>query len=277
MKTLRDYTKDPPKKDKVWLSRCIALAQERDQWGSAGRSSAGGRRPTMAAGRTPDSRLVRRRMRQGAPFKCPLIREYLWDWFVDVRRSIASTLSPKFVLMKAKLIAEEILKVQRTTGCYGPMPVLDKHWLLRWKRDKGVVFRRPNMRYKASRRVLCARLRAMWVNNVKVRRLAQRLLGRDLSDQLYGIDEKPLHFNEGGSKNIRTLELVGAPAVRLKQNHAATRERVSVMTTVSSNPVAIQQPKGLPVPDRPREPPPRRSPDSGFFVPEIAPGEPAPT
>jgi hypothetical protein len=201
----------------------------------------------MAAGRTPDRRLMRRRVSQGPPFKCPLIREYLWDWFVDIRRSVASSISPKFVLMKAKSIAGDILKAQRTTGCYGPLPVLDRHWLLRWKRDKGVVFRKPNCRFKASKQVMTTRLRAMWLNTVRMRRLAQRLLGKDLHDQMYGVDEKPLHFNESGSKNLRTLELVGAPAVRLKQNHAATRERVSVMTMTTSNMAAIVQPMGLPV------------------------------
>ena len=37
---------------------------------------------------------------------------------------------------------------------------------------------------------------------------------------------------------MRTLELAGEPEVALKQNHAATRERVSIMTLVSSNPSA---------------------------------------
>ena len=73
--------------------------------------------------------------------------------------------------------------------------------------------RKPNARYKCSRQVLRARLRVMWLNLFKVRRLAQRLLGRDLSDQIYGIDEKPLHFNESGSKALATLEIAGAPAV----------------------------------------------------------------
>jgi hypothetical protein len=176
------------------------------------------------------------------------LREKLWDWFVDVRRSLASTISPKFVLLQTKSMAAEILAVQRRTGQYAPMPKIDKHWLLRWKRDHGVVFRKPNLRYKASKATMTARLRAMWANTFRVRRLAQRLLGHDLDNHFYGIDEKPLHFNEGGSKCIRTLEIAGAPAVRLKQNHAATRERVSVMTMTTSNLAAIAVPGGLPVP-----------------------------
>ena len=76
----------------------------------------------------------------------------------------------------------------------------------------------------------------MWLNLIRVKHLAQRLLGRDLGDQIYGVDEKPLHFNEGGSKRLGTLEVSGTPAVKLKENHAATRERVTLMTTTTSNP-----------------------------------------
>ena len=214
--TRRKYPDSPPKKEKVWLPSCIAVVLERHQTlgPTSGFCSLGGRKPTMSAGRVPDKRLMRRRITQGPPFKGPLIREYLWDWFVDIRRSVASSISPKFVLMKAKSIAEEILKAQRSSGCYAPLPKLDQHWLLRWKRDKGVVFRKPNMRFKTSKTILTTRLRAMWLNTIRVRRLAQRLLGKDLSDQMYGVDEKPLHFNESGSKHMRTLELVGAPSVR---------------------------------------------------------------
>ena len=87
----------------------------------------------------------------------------------------------------------------------------------------------------------------MWVNNFKIRRLGAHFAGHDLADPIFSIDEKPVHFNESGSKNCRTLEIVGAPVVRLKQNHAATRERVSVMTCVTSCVAAAAQQKRLPV------------------------------
>ena len=41
-------------------------------------------------------------------------------------------------------------------------------------------------------------------------------------------------MNEAGSKNIGVLTLDGCPDVPLKENHAATRTRVSLMTTVVS-------------------------------------------
>jgi hypothetical protein len=248
MTTIRAYPGQVPKKDRVWLASCKALAVVDEQnLRSLAIHSCGGRKPTRAVGRTLESSLMRRRQRQGPPYKCPLIRELLWDWFVDIRRSVCTTISPKFVLLKARELADSILKIQRSTGTFGQMPIIDKHWLLRWKRDKGVVFRKPNMRFKCSKQVMLERLRAMWLNCIRVRRLAERTIGRDLSEAIYGIDEKPIHFNESGSKNVSTLEIAGAPSVRLKQNHAATRERVSLMTVVTSSPLAASQPRRLPL------------------------------
>ena len=143
-----------------------------------------------------------------------------------------------------------LLEGMRLTRCYAPLPDLysgGSAWLHRWKRDKGVVFRRPNLRYKVSYPVLSQRLRAMWLHVIRVRCLASCLLGNDLSAKMHGIDEKPLHFNEGGSKAVGTLEIAGAKAVKLKQNHAATRERVSLMTSVTSNPAAASSAASMPL------------------------------
>ena len=75
----------------------------------------------------------------------------------------------------------------------------------------------------------------MWLNTIRVRRPAQRCFGNCLADSMYGIDEKPIHLSEACSGSIGTLEIQGASAVKLKHNHAASRERVSIMTCVTSN------------------------------------------
>ena len=87
----------------------------------------------------------------------------------------------------------------------------------------------------------------MWMNNIRVRRLAERCFGYDLAESIYGIDEKPIHFNESGSKNCGTLEVQGAPIVALKENHSQTRERVSVMTCVTSNSELAASRRGPPL------------------------------
>jgi hypothetical protein len=52
---------------------------------------------------------------------------------------------------------------------------------------------------------------------------------------MVGIDQKGIHMNELGSKNTGMLTLRGAPEVPLKENHSASRQRVSLMTTVVSD------------------------------------------
>jgi hypothetical protein len=241
--TVRKYDGQVPKRDRMWLSGCIAALK--DHCGLSLERVKQAR--SHASIRTPNRVLIRRRIQQGPPFKCPLLRELLFDWFVDIRRSLATTISPKFVLMKARQLADVIVETQKELGAFEAMPLIDTNWLLRFKRDKNIVFRRPNARYKCSRPVLLARMKAMWCNILRVRRFAEVSFGNDLRQSIYGIDEKPIHFNESGSKNSYTLEMLGAPSVKLKQNHAATRERVSIMTCVSSSEAAASQLRKLPV------------------------------
>ena len=58
---------------------------------------------------------------------------------------------------------------------------------------------------------------------------------------IWGFDQKPLHSNEQGSKCSATLHFEGCPEVPLKENHAATRERFSLMTSVTSNPAIARR------------------------------------
>jgi hypothetical protein len=236
LRKMRLYSGKVPKAHKQWLGRAIklALATVGKEFLSGNGKDGRGRR-SRAEVRTPDRFLKRRRGRQGHCYKCPQIREQLWDWFVDIRRSISTTVSPKFLLQRARCFAQVLLEEMRRTGKYQPLPKLDYDWLRRFRSAHGIVYRLPNRRFKCSKETLMRRLRAMWLTNIKVRQLALRCLGNDLSTSIYGIDEKPIHFNESGSKNVRTLEFEGAPAVSLKENHAATRERLSVMTMVTSN------------------------------------------
>ena len=217
---IRRYDGHVPKKDRVWLASCLALAKT-DVAAVLSASAAGsrGKRSTKAASQTSNKALLRRRLRQGAPFKCPVLREFLYDWFIDMRASVCSNITPRFALMKARALAETVLAEQRKIGQFAELPKLDKHWLLRWERGKGVVLRRPTLRFKCSRSVMQVRLVAMWTNLIRIRRLTERLFGNDMASAIYGIDEKPLHFNESGSKNTGSLELVVSNSSRTTPLH----------------------------------------------------------
>ena len=134
----RKYEGNVPKKDRSWLKRAVDLSRSQAMARShKGLHSFGGRRPVMNRGVTPDRVLVRSRGQQGAPFKTAAIREYLWDWFVDFRGSVASTISPKFVLARARFLAKLVLQENLKQNSFTDIPTLDKIWLLRWKRDFG--------------------------------------------------------------------------------------------------------------------------------------------
>ena len=188
------------------------------------------RKDMQAATWCPPFFLRRRRGRQGPRHKCGALREELWDWFVDIRGSVSGRIPPSFVMTVARNMATEIVAQMRRKGTFVPLPVIDRRWLNRWQRDYGVCFRKPNKRFKCSWKTLGKRCKAMWRNVFFVRALAQELFGHDLP--IFGLDQTPLHMNEAGSRKESSLEIQGAPSISLLENHAATRERVSVLTCV---------------------------------------------
>ena len=219
-----NHGKVVPKKVKVWLARCIKLV------------------PTMgptqtlrgkSKGSVPYAYIIRRAGLQGRPMKAPMLGEFLWDWFVDIKTAVCARIHPRLMLYKARSVASAMLRKMRKTNQFVELPVLDKHWLRRWKQRYHVSLRKPNRRYKCSRAKLLTRLRAMWIFNFRVRALSLACLSRDMT--IVGFDQKPLHFNEQGSKCAATLHFEGCPEVVLKENHAATRERFSLMTSVTSS------------------------------------------
>ena len=129
-----------PEKQKQFVRRCSKLAQrEVDEGVNAGEmQSWNKRKKTHAAQKAPANRLRNSRgggrKRYGGP-----LSEQLWDWFVDNRASVAYNLPPKFLLMKAKAIANSICNAMRRTRCFVSMPRLcgktGSDWLRRWCRD----------------------------------------------------------------------------------------------------------------------------------------------
>ena len=159
-----------------------------------------------------------------------VLREALWDWFLDIRSAVLTSISPHFMLRQARAMAGTILKEMAENGKFIVLPVIDTRWLRRWLAHYRVVLRQPNRRYKVSRAVGDARCVAEWTNVFKIRRLAEHYLGNDLSSKMVQIDEKPVHVNESGSKEVKTLVHEGAPFVPLRTNHSASRERITLMT-----------------------------------------------
>ena len=218
LRVLKGYVGKVPSRDVSWLRYCITTCHS-DSGLSAERLRVG---RTSASCLLHNRNLRRRRGLQGAPVKCSMLGDELFAWFVDMRASMATRISARFVLLKARQIADVIVTEQVRSKAFVAMPKINSAWLLRWKKDKGIVFRLPNLRYKVSRPVLLERVKATWCNLLRVRYLASKLIGSDLADRCYGVDEKPVHFNESGSKVARTRAVTVCPAhPQIKTIHPA--------------------------------------------------------
>ena len=105
-----------PKKRRMWLSRTLEYSRKH---------KSGVRRVNLKAANSSQvaaKHLVRNRVSQGRPIKCPVLSEMLWDWFVDIRASVAGCLPPKIVLLQAKVFAEHIKKAGKKRNVPVDMP-----------------------------------------------------------------------------------------------------------------------------------------------------------
>ena len=159
-----------------------------------------------------------------------VLRENLWDWFVDIRSAVLTSISPQFILRQARAMAGSLLQEMALKGYFIRLPVIDTRWMRRFLKHYRISLRQPNRRYKVSRALGDARCVAEWTNVFKIRRLAEIYLKNDLSTKMVQVDEKPIHVNESGSKAVKTLEHEGAPFVALRTNHSASRDRLTLVT-----------------------------------------------
>ena len=164
-----------------------------------------------------------------------MLRHALWEWFVDIRGAVLTTISPEFMLRQARAMACTILQEMAEQGRFIVMPVIDAAWLRRFMDTYRIVLRQPDRRYKVSQKLGDERCVAEWSNVFKIRRLSEIYLKHVMSQSMMQVDEKPIHMNESGSKLVKTLHLQGAPFIALRTNHSATRSRLTIMTSAFSS------------------------------------------
>ena len=175
----------------------------------------------------------RRQLRfQGRKFKCPALRQELYDWFVNMR-SIFAKIPPGTIKKQAQIIAKKVWRLSREQNIWPELPRITYKWVRGWRREWNVSLRKPNAKFKLSKEKLYLRLGHVWRANLHIRWLAHYCLGRKLI--AWGCDQKPIYMNEGGHKNQPTCHFEGAELAVAKDNVAQSRERVSVMTTVTSD------------------------------------------
>ena len=170
---------------------------------------------------------------QGRPVKAPLVREMLYEWFSGLKHSVTTRIPHRMVLQKGLFFSEQSMIASLQAGQRAVTPVINYDWLRNWRYEYGVSLREPNRNWKLSHSVLKERLEITWCHFLRVRKLIILLKGHD--PVLENFDQSPFHMNRSGPQGCTTLSIRGCGVVPVKEGHAATRERWTANTMVTSS------------------------------------------
>ena len=116
-------------------------------------------------------------------------------------------------------------------------------WFRRWRLMYGIEMRSSWMKYKVSYKKIMHRVRTYLGNVFRLRRLWELCFG-DVPMRWLSIDQKPSWFNNAGLTGTYARRGRHVPTVR--ENHAKTRERYTILTAVASYPMSDEHPAAPP-------------------------------
>ena len=164
-------------------------------------------------------------------------------WYSIVRHSVDVKIMCRFP-KKVLLVKASMLQQDYYTACLKqkvePEHVqVDGRWLNELLDEYRLSSRVPNRKFKVPRWVLAERLKMFWNASAKLRKLVILTFGYD--PIFRNVYQSPFHGNEAGSAACNTIALKGAPTVLLIEDHAATRDRVSLNSVTDSSQERISQ------------------------------------
>jgi len=154
-----------------------------------------------------------------------IISYELLQWFVDNIVALKCRADAMLLIEEAKRIAD-VLRASGTPDA--DIGVIDKHWLARWRHRHGIGILCITTRFKVSFDVACDRHRCYLGNVFRLRKLWS-LCHPGVEMKWFSADQKPLHFNNAGTRP--TYAKRGTRRVTVAEDHNATRERYSLFTT----------------------------------------------
>jgi len=171
------------------------------------------------------------------------VREMLMAWFSVIRHRVDIKLMvqiPKQVLLvKAQMLQEEYYASCLRNRVTPEVVDVNARWLNRLLLRYRIVDRKPNRKFKVPRWVLAERLEIFWIDVHSLMKLIYLHFG--YRPRLLNIDQSPFHKNEAGSQEFGTIAMQNAVTVPLLEDHAATRERISLNSITWSDPAKIEQ------------------------------------
>ena len=189
----------------------------------------------------------RRQFGGGRHRKCMPFRETFTRWFGCIRFSIDVKIMCRvpisFLLAMARHMYRQYVVVMLELEAEFETVDVSTKWVKMWLIEVRLAQRMPNRKYKVKRWVLKERLCIFWINTHKWRKWVFLEFGYD--PDFRNVDQCPIHKNESGSKNYKTITCKNGATVPLCEGHAATRERMSVSSVTDSNEDRIKK-KQLP-------------------------------
>lgn len=199
---------------------------------------------------------VRRSSLKVAHYKVPWVRQALFEWFASVRYAVDWTALAKGVapqsrrkaigrftrsLVRSKALEllqvyarEKLMRGIATNGVQ-----FNSTWFRGWEAEYGLAMKAPNRKFKVSREVMAERLCIGWENVYRLRAFV--LEHKKYDPEMENWDQTPLHNNEGGSQNRRTLAVAGrGTTVPIVEDVGATRSRWTANLTTFSNAARIR-------------------------------------
>ena len=165
----------------------------------------------------------------GCKIRLPVIREKLFEWFVDVRERLRVRI-PRFLFrMKANDLYRKYLEACDQNGDKAVKLAFSNSWIAGWMLQYRVSLRKPNKRFKLSFHDRKRRIVQFVANILRIRHFCVQNYNYD--PPIISADQMPLHRLEG--IDVKTMSMVGSPAA-VREVTAHSRERCTVMTILSS-------------------------------------------
>ncbi|CAK0804003.1 unnamed protein product, partial [Prorocentrum cordatum] len=157
-----------------------------------------------------------------------LIGFELLQWFVDEIESLTSRCDSSPMLEHAVWIRSQLLQQgQREED----LPKIHKGWLYLWRKEHGISIRQGTTHFQVSYTKALDRVRCMFGNIFRLRHHWSRC-HPGTAMRWFSADQKPSWMNNAGRRPMHARR--GSRRVAAKENHAATRDRYTILTCVQS-------------------------------------------